>query len=122
MGRQFTIEADGDESETRWWPKWTRDHFPSYQTFWAARIAPLTYRIEDRQEIHFQTSARLAASGFSDEDVAVAQLHYAVLQHLGRVFDLLDKVRAFTVPSYMVNRALWSRRAVRVLRPPQQCQ
>ena len=31
----FRIETDGDEWEMRWWPQWTRDHFPSYEVFWA---------------------------------------------------------------------------------------
>jgi hypothetical protein len=42
----FTIESDGDEPEKAWWPQWTRDHFPSYETFWVERIVPLTYRTD----------------------------------------------------------------------------
>jgi hypothetical protein len=100
----FTIEADGDEFEKRWWPQWTRDHLPSYQDFWAARIVPLTYRVKHRHNLRFQTTAELAVAGYTDEDVAVAQLHYTLLMHLGRVFELLDDARAFTDRGYVANR------------------
>jgi hypothetical protein len=43
------------------------------------------------------------AAGFTVEDVAIAQLHYTVLRHLGRVFELLDDARAFTTTSYLAN-------------------
>jgi hypothetical protein len=101
----FTIAADGDEFEKSWWPQWTRDHFPSYQAFWVPRIVPLTYRVKDRLNVRFQTHRELAAAGYTEEDVAVAQLHYTLLIHLGRVFELLDDAHAFTVRSYMANRA-----------------
>jgi hypothetical protein len=100
----FTIAEDGDENEKNWWPQWTADHFSSYEAFWAARIVPLTYRIRDRRNVRFQTQAEIAAAGYSEEDVAIAQLHYTLLMHLGRVFELLDDARAFTVRSYMANR------------------
>jgi hypothetical protein len=82
----------------------TRDHFPSYEAFWLARIVPLTYRVKSRQNLRFQTTPELVAAGFTDEDVAVAQLHYTLLMHLGRVFELLDDARAFTSRSYVANR------------------
>jgi hypothetical protein len=102
--RPFTIDEDGDENEKMWWPQWTSDAFPSYEAFWAARIVPLTYRVKERSNVRFQTTNELAAAGYSDEDVAVAQLHYTLLVHLGRVFELLDDARAFTTRTYMANR------------------
>lgn len=96
MTRPFTISEDGDDREKRWWPQWTRDYFPSYEVFWAARVVPLTYRVKNRKNVRFQTTRELAAAGYSDEDVTVAQLHYTLLMHLGRVFELLDDARAFT--------------------------
>lgn len=104
MTHVFTIAADGDEFEKGWWPQWTRDHFPSYQAFWVPRIVPLTYRVKDRLNVRFQTPEELTAGGYAEEDVAVAQLHYTLLMHLGRVFELLDDARAFTVRSHMANR------------------
>jgi hypothetical protein len=107
--RPFTIEEDGDETEKAWWPQWTRDHFPSYETFFVARIVPLTYRVKDRRNIRFQTTAELALAGYTDEDVAVAQLHYTLLLHLGRVFELLDDSRAFTHRSELAVREVFGR-------------
>jgi hypothetical protein len=99
----FTIPTDGDEPEQNWWPQWTRDHFPSYEVFWVERIVPLTYRVKNRGNVRFQTTAELAAAGYTDEDVTVAQLHYTLLMHLGRVFELLDDARAFTSPVPVAN-------------------
>lgn len=90
----FALAEDGDEFEKQWWPQWIRDRFPSYEAFWAARVVPLTYRVHERRNVHFQTTAELAAVGYTDEDVTVAQLHYTLLRHLGRVFELLDDARA----------------------------
>lgn len=104
MTHPFTIAEDGDEFEKGWWPQWTRDRFPSYQAYWVPRIVPLTHRVKNRRNVHFQTSAELEAAGYTDEDVAVAQLHYTILRHLGRVFELLDDAHAFTVRSYGANR------------------
>jgi hypothetical protein len=73
----FTIAADGDEFERRWWRQWTRGRFPSYEEFWLARVVTLTYDVKSMRSIMFQTTAELAAADFTDEDVAVAQLHYA---------------------------------------------
>jgi hypothetical protein len=107
--RPFTIEEDGDETEKRWWPQWTRDRFPTYQTFFVARIVPLTYRVKERRNIRFQTTAELATAGYTDEDVTVAQLHYTLLLHLGGVFELLDDSRAFTHPSEVAVREAFGR-------------
>lgn len=94
MAAPFTIAADGDLLETEAWPRWTRDRFPSYETFWVARVVPLTNRVHDRRNIRFQTDLQLRALGYTDEDVTVAQLHYTLLMHLHRVFVLLDDARA----------------------------
>jgi hypothetical protein len=90
----FTIATDGDELERETWPQWTQRRFPSYETFWTARIVPLTYRVHNRVNIRFPTTAELSAAGYTDEDVTVAQLHYTILRHLHRVFVLLDNANA----------------------------
>lgn len=104
MRDRFTIAMDGDENEMRWWPQWTRDHFPSYEAFWLARVVPLTYRVKSSTNLRFKTTTELVAAGYTDEDVAVAQLHYTLLTHLGRVSELLDDARAFESRSYIANR------------------
>jgi hypothetical protein len=101
--QRFTIPTDGDEPEKNWWLQWTRDHFPSYEAFWVERIVPLTYRVKQRGDVRFKTAAELAAAGYTDEDVTLAQLHYTLLTHLGRVFELLDNARAFTSPVPVAN-------------------
>lgn len=103
MTQPFTIPTDGDDEERNWWPQWTAHYFPSYEAFWVARVVPLTYRVKHRGNIRFQTTAELAAAGYTDEDVAVAQLHYTLLRHLGRTFGLLDDVHAFTSPVPLAN-------------------
>ena len=90
VSRSFTIAANGDAFEQRWWPQWTAERFPSYETFWIARVAPLTNRVNFPGDISFRTDAELELDGYTPEDVAVAQLHYTVLRHLGRVFELAD--------------------------------
>jgi hypothetical protein len=66
----------------------------------------VTYRVKHRPDVRFQTTAELAATGYTDEDLAIAQLHYTLLLHLGRVFELLDDDGAFSVRSYIANRPL----------------
>ena len=50
MTRAFTIPGDGDEHEKRWWPQWTREYFPSYEAFWAARVVRLEIVGADARE------------------------------------------------------------------------
>jgi hypothetical protein len=85
----FTLEGDGDALEQASWKLFVADHFPSYESFWVDRIVPLTYRVVTRGDIRFRPTAELAADGFTDEDVTVAQLHYTVLLHLSRVHEVL---------------------------------
>jgi hypothetical protein len=100
----FTIATDGDVEEQRYWPLVVRKHFPSYEAFWVERVAPLTNRIHYRLDVSFRGTTELARDGFTDEDVAIAQLHYTLLLHLGRVFDLLHAARAFDHRSVIANR------------------
>jgi hypothetical protein len=64
--RPFTIATDGDQVEQQWWQQWTATHFPSYETFWVSRTVPLTYRAKQRIDVRFQTTAELAAAGYTD--------------------------------------------------------
>ena len=98
LAQPFTIPTDGDEPEKNAWHLWASDRFPSYETFWVERVVPLTYRVKERGNVRFQTTAELEAAGYSDEDVAVAQLHYTLLMHLDRTVGLLDDAHAFTTP------------------------
>jgi hypothetical protein len=96
----FTIASDGDEWEKLYWEAFASETFPSYEDFWLANVLPLTNRATDRLSsdlrIRFRTDAELAADGRGHEDVAIAQLHYTLLLHVGRVWQLLDQAHAFT--------------------------
>jgi hypothetical protein len=91
----LSLEKNGDHFEQRYWAAFASQRFPSYEAFWLVSVAPLTYRAAARDNIRFRTTAELNADGYSDEDVAIAQLHYTFLLHAGRVFDLLNEARAF---------------------------
>jgi hypothetical protein len=96
----FSIAGDGDDSEKLYWENFARERFPSYESFWLAHVVPVTNRgatdrLSRELRIRFRTDAELAADGLGPEDVAIAQLHYTLLLHVGRVWELLDQARAF---------------------------
>jgi hypothetical protein len=85
----FTLAEDGDVEERRYWSRFLRRGFPSYERYWAAAVVAVTRRGIDRGDVRFRSDAELAAVGKAHEDVAIAQLHYTVMLHLGRAHDLL---------------------------------
>jgi hypothetical protein len=89
MASAFTLQADGDPFEKRYAAIFIADRFPSYESFWRERVVPLTNRVTNRGDIRFRSKPDLLADGYTDEDVTVAQLHYTLLLHLGRVLELL---------------------------------
>jgi hypothetical protein len=97
----FSIASDGDDWERLFWEAFASERFPSYEDFWLAHVVPLTNRrATDRLSrdlrIQFRSDAELADEGLGNEDVAIAQLHYTLLLHVGRVWELLDQSHAFT--------------------------
>jgi hypothetical protein len=82
---KYSLEKDGDPYEKAAWLAFVREEFPAYQVFWRAYIVPLTKR---PISIDFHTDEELAAIDRGPEDVCNAQLHYTVLLHLLRVFNL----------------------------------
>jgi hypothetical protein len=97
----FSIARNGDYWEKVHWQAFASERFPSYEDFWLAHVVPLTNRgmtterLSREHRIRFRTDAELAADGLGHEDVAVAQLHYTLLLHVGRVWQLLDQGLAF---------------------------
>lgn len=75
----FRLAIDGDSLEKAAWPLFVQFEFPSYERFWLKYVVPLTNRPAN---IHFKDLATLAAAGKTEEDVAIAQLHYTILKHL----------------------------------------
>jgi hypothetical protein len=92
----LSIATDGDAFERRYWSGFASSMFSGYETFWVNNVAPLTYRGTVRQNIRFRTDAELAGDGFAPNDVAVGQLHYTFLLHVGRVWELLHDALTFT--------------------------
>ena len=81
----YNLLSDGDGYERRYYQAFIKAEFASYEAFWVKHVAPLTNRPTD---IYFKTDAELAMAGKTVQDVCVAQLHYTVLRHLGRVYDI----------------------------------
>ena len=75
----FRLAIDGDSHEKTAWSLFVQSEFPSYERFWLKHVVPLTNR---PASIHFKDAATLAAEGKTEEDIAIAQLHYTVLKHL----------------------------------------
>lgn len=86
----FTIPVHGDVEERRCWPLFLGRMWPSYETFWAKNIVPLTYRTSDQFDIRLRPRPDFVALGKNDEDMTIAQLHYTTFVHLSRVRDLLE--------------------------------
>ena len=81
----YTLQNDGDAFEQHYWALFISNEFPEYGQFWAKHVTPLTNRPVD---IHFKDDQALAAENYTSEDICLAQLHYSILRHLVRVFEL----------------------------------
>ena len=97
----FTLAQDGDPNEQRYWEHFVGRRFPNYERFWQASVIDVTRRGIERRDGRTRSDEELEAVGKTHEDVAVAQLHYTVLIHLGRSHDLrlelLDRWTFFEV-------------------------
>jgi hypothetical protein len=81
----YSLEKDGDVFEQNFYTKFIRDEFPSYEAFWVKYVVPLTNRPIN---IHTKTNSELASIGKSEHDICISQLHYTVLLHLVRVYEI----------------------------------
>ena len=86
-----SLDADGDVVEKWAWSAFLRDEFPEYQTFWRLFVVGLTGRVVDGVTIGFRSQAELDAVHRPEWHVAVAQLHYTTLLHLGRTFTIRQR-------------------------------
>ena len=82
----FRLAIDGDDTEKRAWPLFIQSSFPAYEAFWLKCIVPVTGRPFN---LRLLDDAALTAKGLSTQDVALAQLHYTVLQHLLAAYPLV---------------------------------
>jgi hypothetical protein len=82
---QYQLATDGDRYEIDYYPLFIQTEFPSYEVFWQKFIVPLTRRPTD---IHTKNDTELAQMGRTPNDICIAQLHYSVLRHLIRAYDI----------------------------------
>jgi len=83
----YNLKNNGDDTEKKYFDLFIKKEFPRYEEFWVKFIVPLTNRPID---IYFKSDSELDMSGKSANDVCMAQLHYTVLKHLVRVYDLMQ--------------------------------
>lgn len=82
----YNLLNDGDGIEKKYWSKFIQNQFPAYEKFWIRNVTPLTNRPIN---IHFKTDNELRKIGKSANDICLSQLHYSILKHLARAFDIL---------------------------------
>jgi len=83
----YRLAKDGDSREIRCWHLFVQSQFPSYETFWIRDVVPLTNRPTD---FHFKTDQELLKIGKTHNDICIAQLHYSILVHLERAYEMLS--------------------------------
>jgi len=81
----YALDKDGDSFEQHYHGLFIKNNFPNYENFWQTFVVPLTNRPTD---IHFKNDKELAQIGKTANDVCIAQLHYSILRHLARAYDL----------------------------------
>lgn len=84
-----TLLKDGDDFEKHYWTQFLATEFPSYESYWAKHIVPMTNRPTN---IHFKDSLQLSSAGFTADDICKAQLHYTTFRHLVRAFEIRNKL------------------------------
>jgi hypothetical protein len=84
----YTLIKDGDPTEQGYYETLIAKYFPSYEVFWQKFVTPLSQRPAN---FRFKDDQQLEASGKTDHDVCLAQLHYSILLHLIRAYKLLQQ-------------------------------
>jgi len=77
----------GDQFEKDFWPKFIKDKFPSYESFWQKYTLPL--RENESINLKDEPAPEL---GIIDQNIHVVQLNYGVLRHLIRCFQILKSL------------------------------
>lgn len=83
----YTLRNDGDDLERVCEALFLTKSFSAYELFWLKEIVPLSNRPNNAQ---LKTDSDLAKIGKTSKDICIAQLHYTVLRHLFRVYELLQ--------------------------------
>lgn len=93
----YKLYKAGDILEKKYWDKFIEKDFPSYERYWQVHITPLTNRPHN---VHFKNKEELKKINKGENDVYLAQLHYTILKHLVRVFDILEPLEIFQYDKY----------------------
>lgn len=88
----YKLYKDGDILEQKYWDKFIKKDFPSYERYWQEYIVNLTNRPFN---VRFKNIEELKKINKCEHDVYLAQLHYTVLKHLVRVFNILEPSKIF---------------------------
>lgn len=83
----YRLETDGDGLEQKYWPLFIEKEFPSYEVFWQKFVVPITNRPKN---IHTKPDHELEKIGKTPNDACIAQLHYTILRHLSRIYEILN--------------------------------
>jgi len=88
----WKIADDGDDVEKHAWSVFLETELPSYETFWAREIVPLTNRPDN---IYLKTDDEIAKLPHPPsnipEAVCITQLHHSVMRHLLFVFEIRQR-------------------------------
>lgn len=76
-----------DQFEKDFWPKFIRDEFPSYESFWQKYTLPLL----ENGSINFKNEPTPEREKI-DRNIHIAQLNYGVLRHLIRCYQILESL------------------------------
>jgi hypothetical protein len=88
----YTLKSDGDFLEQKCWSLFLKNEFPNYENFWISDIVQLTNRAKDPRDIDFKNDQELRLIGKNEHDICIAQLHYSVLNHLSRAYEIKSAV------------------------------
>lgn len=92
----YTLREYGDLYEKKFCDIFILKEFPEYEKFWQKHVVPLTNRSSTSPDIHFRS---IEDAGVSDNSLAISQLHYSLLLHLVRAFNI-RKIKPFTTEDY----------------------
>lgn len=86
---KISLATNGDDFERHYHSQFLEKEFPSYEGFWLKFVVPLTNR---PLNIHFKTDQELNSLGLGINQIVIAQLHYSVLRHLARAFEIKARI------------------------------
>lgn len=81
----YNLTNDGDGYEQHYYHLFIQNEFPHYEIFWQKFVTPLTRR---PVSIQIKDDSELLQMGRTANDVCIVQLHYSVLRHLIRAYEL----------------------------------